>query len=549
MQLSGAAGRQALEQLYGSFANPDSLHKGIGVFDKLTAHYRQQSQSHMEQSAWLFGQLLRTHQAATMADKQKSLQKARKQAVANGWPVVEAELQLYQGLYFFEAGEKGPGFENMLRAFGNMERLGFDKHPWLAKYSVVLANSYFALGDMEGTVRYAPFFENAPDAWNKQSARFYFRNTIGLAYRDMERYDSAAWFFQEAYESARLASDSFWMALSLGNLAAVYYDEQRYAEAIPYLQTDFAASRRFGQWGSMLNAGLMLADCMVRTGRVNEARTIAAVIDSMAGKSTGANTLKLWYKLQFDLAKADGRMAEALRFADSALVYQSKVGSKRNADLINATRNKLEMEGYLHSIENLQQQKEKEILLRNALLAIILLSTVIAVLFINRSRLRRNKQLAEMAFEKRMADEKLHQLNHDLEQFTLRMKEKTLMLERFEQELNLLKQSGQAQASETDRAMEQMLQASILTEEEWQQFRELFEKVHPGFLSRLRMRLPDLTPAETRLLVLTKLQLSSKEMAAMLGIGYEAIKKTRQRLRKKIDLPENGGLEDLLEMI
>jgi DNA-binding CsgD family transcriptional regulator len=65
----------------------------------------------------------------------------------------------------------------------------------------------------------------------------------------------------------------------------------------------------------------------------------------------------------------------------------------------------------------------------------------------------------------------------------------------------------------------------------------------------MRVKLPDLTPAETRLLVLTKLKLSNKEMGAMLGIGYDAIKKTRQRLRKKIDLPEEGGLDKLIAII
>jgi hypothetical protein len=38
-------------------------------------------------------------------------------------------------------------------------------------------------------------------------------------------------------------------------------------------------------------------------------------------------------------------------------------------------------------------------------------------------------------------------------------------------------------------------------------------------------------------------------MAGMLGISYDAIKKTRQRLRKKIDLPEEGGLDELVDLI
>jgi DNA-binding CsgD family transcriptional regulator len=36
-------------------------------------------------------------------------------------------------------------------------------------------------------------------------------------------------------------------------------------------------------------------------------------------------------------------------------------------------------------------------------------------------------------------------------------------------------------------------------------------------------------------------------MAAMLGISAETIKKTRQRLRKKIGLEESMGLEEWIE--
>lgn len=548
-RLSGAAGRNALDELYASTLYKGSLDQGMTAFEKLAAHYRQHSQLFMEQTAWLYIQLLHTYQASSLEEKQRLLQAARKEAASRKWPTVEAELQLYQGLNYFEAGEKGPGFEKMLRAFDAMEHFGFDKHPWLTRYSVVLGNSYFALGDMESTVRYAPFFENAPDAWLKKNTRYFFRNTIGLAYSQMERYDSAGWFFQQAYESARLSGDSFWMALSLGNLASVYYKEHRYNEAIPYLQTDYHTSKQHREYGSMLNAALMLADCLVKMKRYDEASAIAADIDSIASRSTGSQALKLWYKLQFDLAKVAGRQADALRFADSALLYQNKTVDNRNAALINTARNKLEMESYLHSIEKLEQQKQQQVLLRNSLLVIIVLGAVISLLLINRARINRAKRLAKLEYEKQLGEEKLQQLSQELDQYTLRMKEKTAMLDRFEQEMEMLKSAGMAQTSQADKAMQELLQSSILTESEWLHFRDLFEKVHPGFMSRLRLKLPDLTPAETRLLVLTKLQLTNKEMGAMLGIGYDAIKKTRQRLRKKIELPEEGSLEDLIAVI
>ncbi len=94
-----------------------------------------------------------------------------------------------------------------------------------------------------------------------------------------------------------------------------------------------------------------------------------------------------------------------------------------------------------------------------------------------------------------------------------------------------------------------LLPAPFLRRNDWRHFRNLFEQVYPGFLYRLREKFSDLSPAEIRLLVLTRLKLSSREMAHMLGITVEAIRKTRYRVRKKLNLDEESKLEELILQI
>ena len=94
-----------------------------------------------------------------------------------------------------------------------------------------------------------------------------------------------------------------------------------------------------------------------------------------------------------------------------------------------------------------------------------------------------------------------------------------------------------------------MQQSTILTDEEWEKFRDIFEKVHGGYLKRLKDKLPGLSPAETRYMALAKLQLSSREMAATLGVSKQAIHVTSHRLRKKLHMPEDGSLEELVNSI
>ncbi|MEJ7684517.1 MAG: hypothetical protein WKG06_43050 [Segetibacter sp.] len=65
----------------------------------------------------------------------------------------------------------------------------------------------------------------------------------------------------------------------------------------------------------------------------------------------------------------------------------------------------------------------------------------------------------------------------------------------------------------------------------------------------MREKFPDLSPAELRLLILTKLNLSAREMANMLGISIDAIRKSRYRLRKKLNLEEESNLEELIQQV
>ncbi len=66
------------------------------------------------------------------------------------------------------------------------------------------------------------------------------------------------------------------------------------------------------------------------------------------------------------------------------------------------------------------------------------------------------------------------------------------------------------------------------------------------FQRRLRERCPDLTPKQERLCGLLRAGLASKEIAAMLGIGEDAVKAQRKRLRRKLALAPEENLEKML---
>ncbi len=93
---------------------------------------------------------------------------------------------------------------------------------------------------------------------------------------------------------------------------------------------------------------------------------------------------------------------------------------------------------------------------------------------------------------------------------------------------------------------------SLITEVEWKKFRAEFIKVYPQFLPRVIARLPNITPAEERLTILTFLGLGGQQIAFALGIGRKSVTRARYRLAQRFNLEEsrqlNGFITSLLSV-
>lgn len=86
----------------------------------------------------------------------------------------------------------------------------------------------------------------------------------------------------------------------------------------------------------------------------------------------------------------------------------------------------------------------------------------------------------------------------------------------------------------------------ILTDEDWTRFKRYFDNVYPGMIQKLRELQPEITAAEQRLFMLIRLNSDSKEIANMLGISPESVRKTKYRLKKKLSLSEDISLDEYI---
>jgi DNA-binding HTH domain-containing proteins len=83
-------------------------------------------------------------------------------------------------------------------------------------------------------------------------------------------------------------------------------------------------------------------------------------------------------------------------------------------------------------------------------------------------------------------------------------------------------------------------------EKAWSNFMFHFDKVHPCFFEKLKARHSRLTEANLRICAYFRIGLSQKEIALLLNISPENVKKSRYRLKKKLGLGKEDNLYDFL---
>jgi DNA-binding response OmpR family regulator/DNA-binding CsgD family transcriptional regulator len=82
--------------------------------------------------------------------------------------------------------------------------------------------------------------------------------------------------------------------------------------------------------------------------------------------------------------------------------------------------------------------------------------------------------------------------------------------------------------------------------ENWSEIETCFVKVHADFFEKLLKYYPDLTKNELKLCAFLRLNLSTKEIAAITLQSEEAIKKSRYRLRQKLNASSDASLCGLI---
>ena len=152
-----------------------------------------------------------------------------------------------------------------------------------------------------------------------------------------------------------------------------------------------------------------------------------------------------------------------------------------------------------------------------------------------------DEQIRRIANEKERINQEIELKNQQLSFQTLQLIKKNQLLLEIQEKVNNWKDNPEFLAEiKTD------IQNQINPEEDWNAFLTHYEAVYPHFFPKLKEVNQNLTENDFKLSVLTRLQMSAKEIAVLLGLNPDSVKTARYRLSKKLELEKGQKLYDFL---
>ena len=413
--------------------------------------------------------------------------------------------------------------------------------------------------------------------------------TLGGMFFTSGEYEKARGYFQQAIEYYESKNELSLLLTLYTNMMAAWQGDNNYKKAMEYLNKKSDIQEQLGSEIGILATSESKARLMVDMGDFKSAKKQTELCLQLCREYGMDSTFSLyWMGIvhrgldQYDQAAAYIKQAFAValnmknygktsfyahalyqtyywkdQYEEALIWYQSHIQFR---DSIYSERQRKEIEVYTARFETIEKEKEfirleKEAeidkLKRNRIFGIlssgIIIGVLVIILIVYRNKRRRQILISENA----LAESRRHEaeLKQDLLQKEVDLKNQELasgmlQIARKNEFLIDLKENVDEKTKEDLglKSIQRKIQDEINSEKDWDKFISSFRDVHPSYMKKLSEISSGLSKSETRLACLLKMNLSSKDIANMLNISSEGIKKARYRLRKKLGIEKDVDL-------
>ena len=463
---------------------------------------------------------------------------------------------------------------------------------------------------------------------NDYQLGFLINSEIGLMYLYRKLNDYAMEYFEKAHHNAELSDNQTYIAFSFIYIARAFSQKKQYNKAIEYYEkaikigqvnnypTILASAMNetsflFLKTGENKKALQYAKDCIKikktdqRIFSLGDTYRYLKMYDSayfylnQASLSPNIHTARSAYQALFYISQEEKDYKKAVEYSNKLWFYQDSIGkTDRNKALIEM-QEKYDQQKIIN--ENNLSQIKKDRIIRNVLIALIILSFIIAITnylyqrkivsqkqeilekeekiryftmkihenetLINRNKMRieeltiqmegsqeikeqwkeQNKIRQEIQQQNEMLKLENNKLQNHISNYAQSLKEKSKELEAMEHlsEENQYLHKREAflcnQLINQTELFNKLKTTKYIDDQLWQEIKEKIDLLFDNYTKRLCHQIPSLTDGDIQICCLIKLRFSNGDIANMLAISPTSVSKRKLRLKERI-VQEIGSL-------
>lgn len=459
------------------------------------------------------------------------------------------------GLFNYHRKKYEKAFENIYRANNIFKIEGYEKVTGLYRIMMDIGFLYYDYNILDSALPYLLLAskQKSTITWEQKMTN----NAIGIIYQKYKKYDSALYYQLITQAIAVKDKDSTWIGIAQCYTGSIFMTMNKYDSATKYLEAGAELCKKRKEWTTYVVANTNLAKIKIEQQKYEEALELLNNARQMSINIVDIRLLQQLYEQYVSYYEKTNKPSIAFQYLKLFNKVNDSLMLVYNEKMYTNAQVRIESERKLGTINLLQSEKKYLLITRNLVVSLLFVIIVVVYLLVIRIRTKNKIKLLQfeneqsiLQLEKKVAQESLEGAGKALEFYKDNLLLKNDLIDQYQLEIELLNSqvSGTVQV-EKQQALATLLQSTILTDAEWNDFKLLFDKVHQGYIVRLNCQYPSFTFSEIRLILLSRLDLSDREISRMLGISIDAVRKTRHRLRKKLNDNEQLNFEDLIASI
>lgn len=450
------------------------------------------------------------------------------EAIAMDEPYLQAEFGRWYSEMLNSMNQTELAIQYAMTSLKQQEYLGYENFAAISIFNMWVGEAFLVAGYTHDAI---DFLQKGlalaqTDTLVKPFRFMYTYNNLGLAYRKLNQHDSAIYYFEKLENYCIEKNNPLWQQIAYKNRLPSFVELGMLDSAKVVDARLFEIAKTSKEPNDTLIAYEMMGKIAMK--QKDFPKAIAALLKS-AKLNNGSNKelLNRVYETLAACYETMGQTEKAYPYLKLTRSYNDSVSRTKEAKNNRYLFIKAEYDKEQFRLRQLSDEKKRALTIRNLGIAATVLVALVTIGWMNRRR--------------KKAELRQRQTHQEMELFKEEVIKKNSHIE--ELQANIEQQQHRQHDMQT---VQELSHQMILTEADWQNFKLLFEKTYPSFFKILRDKAPGITEAEQRMAALIKIQLNTKQIAAMQGIGLDSVHKTRHRLRQRFHTGTTSELETLI---